>query len=129
MSNSDAQEILKFLLFHRQYLSSHVNMGFNSPEILMRGEYSVKSDVYSFGVIMLELLTGRKPFDRYSIITSINLFTPQPPSNKGSLGHLLWLFHYLFLNNSKTVQGLDPNNHWYNGHRHNSMTSMLSQKW
>lgn len=48
-----------------QYLSSHVEVGFNAPEILMAGQYSVKSDVYSFGVIMLELLTGRKPFDRY----------------------------------------------------------------
>jgi len=30
----------------------------------MSGQYSQKSDVYSFGVVMLELLTGRKAFDR-----------------------------------------------------------------
>jgi serine/threonine protein kinase len=30
----------------------------------MSGHYSQKSDVYSFGVVMLELLTGRKAFDR-----------------------------------------------------------------
>lgn len=30
----------------------------------MSGQYSEKSDVYSFGVVMLELLTGRKAFDR-----------------------------------------------------------------
>lgn len=30
----------------------------------MSGEYTLKSDVYSFGVVMLELMTGRMPFDR-----------------------------------------------------------------
>lgn len=30
----------------------------------MSGQYTIKSDVYSFGVVMLELLTGRQPFDR-----------------------------------------------------------------
>jgi serine/threonine protein kinase len=34
----------------------------------MSGQYSQKSDVYSFGVVMLELLTGRKAFDRCKYI-------------------------------------------------------------
>ncbi|EXB64646.1 Protein STRUBBELIG-RECEPTOR FAMILY 6 [Morus notabilis] len=55
--------LANFIPRAKEYLSSHVEVGFNAPEILMAGQYSVKSDVYSFGVIMLELLTGRKPFD------------------------------------------------------------------
>lgn len=43
------------------------SFGYSAPEFAMSGIYTVKSDVYSFGVVMLELLTGRKPLDRYSI--------------------------------------------------------------
>ncbi|MFS7950154.1 putative non-specific protein-tyrosine kinase RLK-Pelle-LRR-V family [Helianthus anomalus] len=39
------------------------NSGYSAPEVSMSGQYTMKSDVYSFGVTMLELLTGRKPFD------------------------------------------------------------------
>jgi pto-interacting protein 1 len=35
-----------------------------APECAMYGQVSSKSDVYSFGVVLLELLTGRKYFDR-----------------------------------------------------------------
>ncbi|MFS7950102.1 putative non-specific protein-tyrosine kinase RLK-Pelle-LRR-V family [Helianthus anomalus] len=35
----------------------------SAPEVSMSGQYTVKSDVFGFGVTMLELLTGRKPFD------------------------------------------------------------------
>jgi serine/threonine protein kinase len=41
------------------------SFGYSAPEFAMSGTYSVQSDVYSFGVVMLELLTGRKPLDRY----------------------------------------------------------------
>lgn len=43
------------------------SFGYSAPEFAMSGIYTVKSDVYSFGVAMLELLTGRKPLDRYVI--------------------------------------------------------------
>lgn len=39
--------------------------GYNAPECSKPLAYTLKSDVYSFGVVMLELLTGRMPFDRY----------------------------------------------------------------
>lgn len=41
------------------------SFGYSAPEFALSGVYTVKSDVYSFGVVMLELLTGRKPLDRY----------------------------------------------------------------
>ncbi|GKD73362.1 STRUBBELIG-receptor family 7-like protein isoform X2 [Tanacetum coccineum] len=36
----------------------------SAPKVSMSGQYTIKSDVYGFSVTMLELLTGRKPFDR-----------------------------------------------------------------
>ncbi|XP_038708155.1 protein STRUBBELIG-RECEPTOR FAMILY 6-like isoform X2 [Tripterygium wilfordii] len=40
-----------------------VDSGYGAPEVAMTGQYTLKSDVYSFGVVMLELLSGRQPFD------------------------------------------------------------------
>lgn len=47
------------------------SFGYSAPEFALSGIYTVKSDVYSFGVVMLELLTGRKPLDRYVLTSSI----------------------------------------------------------
>lgn len=38
--------------------------GYMAPEYAIRGFISVKSDVFSFGVLMLEIISGRKNFDR-----------------------------------------------------------------
>ncbi|KAF8103126.1 hypothetical protein N665_0188s0080 [Sinapis alba] len=47
------------------YLKTSQNLGegYNAPEAKNPSAYTPKSDVYSFGVVMLELLTGRVPFD------------------------------------------------------------------
>ncbi|KAJ6947082.1 STRUBBELIG-RECEPTOR FAMILY 6 [Populus alba x Populus x berolinensis] len=46
-----------------QVLNQNAGSGYGAPEVAMSGHYTLKSDVYSFGAVMLELLTGRKPFD------------------------------------------------------------------
>ncbi|KAG0471443.1 hypothetical protein HPP92_015989 [Vanilla planifolia] len=38
--------------------------GYAAPEYVMTGHLTAKSDVYSFGVVLLELLTGRRSFDK-----------------------------------------------------------------
>ncbi|KAJ8760151.1 hypothetical protein K2173_011007 [Erythroxylum novogranatense] len=43
--------------------SKNLGIGYNAPECTKPSSYSIKSDVYSFGVVMLELLTGRMPYD------------------------------------------------------------------
>lgn len=61
--------VLSAILFYifillLQAADSNMGSGYSAPEVAMSGQYTLKSDVYSFGVVMLELMTGREPFDR-----------------------------------------------------------------
>ncbi|WOG93563.1 hypothetical protein DCAR_0312849 [Daucus carota subsp. sativus] len=38
--------------------------GYMAPEYAMRGYLSVKTDVFSFGILLLEIVSGRKNFDK-----------------------------------------------------------------
>ncbi|KAK7345126.1 hypothetical protein VNO77_15587 [Canavalia gladiata] len=41
------------------------DIGYSSPDHCQPGIASTKSDIFAFGVLLLELLTGRKPFDGF----------------------------------------------------------------
>ncbi|XP_073061438.1 protein STRUBBELIG-RECEPTOR FAMILY 3-like isoform X2 [Primulina eburnea] len=51
-------------LLSSDHMTQLQGYGYGAPE-LETGSYSQQSDVYCFGVVMLELLTGRKSYDRF----------------------------------------------------------------
>jgi len=58
-------------------------MGYYAPDHGQPGTSSRKKDVFAFGVLLLELLTGEKPFDRYvlfSISSRVLLLSAHSPS-------------------------------------------------
>ncbi|KAL9247206.1 hypothetical protein vseg_020662 [Gypsophila vaccaria] len=63
-----------------QDATENLAVGCTAPECIKGSAYTFKSDVYSFGVVMLELLTGRMPFDSSKSTAEQNLVqwaTPQ----------------------------------------------------
>ena len=61
-------------MFVDSQMSGHLltTYGSAAPEF-DSGSYTHQSDVYSFGVVMLELLTGRKAYDRLAIRSRANM--------------------------------------------------------
>ncbi|CAG8454729.1 10451_t:CDS:1, partial [Racocetra fulgida] len=37
-----------------------------APEVLKGEQFTQAADIYSFGIIMIEILTGRRPYDGYN---------------------------------------------------------------
>lgn len=57
-------------------------MNYLSPEYIEKGQVDELSDIYAFGVIGYEILTGKLPFQRGSLLDSLISrvrFDPQPP--------------------------------------------------
>lgn len=99
-------------------------LSYNAPEVNESENWSVKSDVYSFGVVLLELLTGREPYDRfvnylpdfllmqyhihylnnYYIIYLINLFSTRPRAER----HLARWASYQLHDIDALVKMVDP---------------------
>jgi serine/threonine protein kinase len=71
--------------------------GYGAPEF-DSGSYTHQSDVYSFGVVMLELLTGRKSYDRlaaqlqkmHMFCTYLSLLHNIPNRTLPSLTRIIW---------------------------------------
>lgn len=66
---------LKFGSVHGQASEMAIaDSGYVAPEHDQSSSGNSKADVYAFGVLLLEIVTGRKPFDKYTLISVQPLF-------------------------------------------------------
>lgn len=68
-SSSSSSLSLKFGCGHGQASEmATADSGYIAPDNLQPSSGNSKADVYAFGVLLLEILTGRKPFDKYIVL-------------------------------------------------------------
>ncbi|KAA8541241.1 hypothetical protein F0562_025152 [Nyssa sinensis] len=72
-------------------------IGYTAPEYLMEGYLSVKTDVFSFGVLVLEIVSGRRNYDRFD-------------QENGTLLSYAWML----FQEGKTLELVDPSLDNYN---------------
>ncbi|MEC3917819.1 serine/threonine-protein kinase [Nocardia sp. CDC160] len=54
-------------------------LAYTAPEVLAEGQVDHRADVYALGCTVFELLTGRKPFPRDSVVAVITAHLEEPP--------------------------------------------------
>lgn len=110
-----------YTVYVPQEASENRGSGWCAPECINGATYTLKSDMYSFGVVMLEILTGRMPFDRFvliAILTKLYLIL-----------HIFYSLCSLFPFLLFSVLSRKKSSILYNGQCHSSMISMLLRKW
>ena len=73
----DLATMSRFFLQFSKFICSYL-----APEYFQHGKVSDKTDVYAVGVVLLELITGRKPFEARA---------------HGEENLVLWVGHYITL--------------------------------